>query len=156
MKILSEQLRAVWDGLKQYQSATPSYAGKAFLCLAMAALVKDLGFAIDVVSEGELTTALQAGFSPEKIYLHGNNKSSAELNLAIRSRGTKIVVDSLSELEDIIALAASEKANYRVPIMLRIIPGIDLDTHSHNKTGHSHKQIWHSSITPGRDYQPGP
>ncbi|MBU6451387.1 MAG: diaminopimelate decarboxylase [Cyanobacteria bacterium REEB67] len=125
---------AVLDGLKDYPLATPSYAGKAFLCLAMAALVKDLGFGIDVVSEGELLTALQAGFAPEKIFLHGNNKSAVELKLAVEKSGVKIVVDSLSELEDIIALA--KEAGSRVPVMFRIIPGIELDTHEHIKTGH--------------------
>jgi len=127
--------QAVWDGLKDYPSATPSYAGKAFLCLAMAALVKELGFGIDVVSEGELVTALQAGFPADRIFLHGNNKSPQELELAISNKGVKIVVDSLSEMEDIAILAQSAKC--RVPIMLRIIPGIDLDTHDHIKTGHS-------------------
>ncbi|MBS2007250.1 MAG: diaminopimelate decarboxylase [Cyanobacteria bacterium SZAS TMP-1] len=127
--------QAIWEGLKDYPNATPSYAGKAFLCLAMAALVKDLNFGIDVVSEGELVTALQAGFSPDKIFLHGNNKSLEELTMAISNAGVKIVVDSLSELEDIIDLAQRYKR--RVPVMLRIIPGIDLDTHDHIKTGHS-------------------
>jgi len=127
--------RAVWDGLTDYPNATPSYAGKAFLCLAMAALVKELGFGIDVVSEGELVTALQAGFPADRIFLHGNNKSPEELELAIANKGVKIVVDSLSEMEDIISLAQSAKC--RVPVMLRIIPGIDLDTHDHIKTGHS-------------------
>jgi len=127
--------QAIWDGLKDYPSATPSYAGKAFLCLAMAALIKELRFGIDVVSEGELQTALQAGFPPDKIFLHGNNKSPEELELAIANKGVKIVVDSLSEMEDIISLA--QRAKCRVPVMLRIIPGIDLDTHDHIKTGHS-------------------
>ncbi len=127
--------QAVWEGLKDYPNASPSYAGKAFLCLAMAALVKDLGFGIDVVSEGELTTALKAGFPPEKIFLHGNNKSLAELRLAISNKGTKIVVDSLSEMQDVIALA--REASTVVPVMLRIIPNIELDTHSHNMTGHA-------------------
>lgn len=127
--------QAVWKGLKDYPSACPSYAGKAFLCLAMAALVKELGFGIDVVSEGELTTALKVGFPPEKIFLHGNNKSLSELRLAISNKGTKIVVDSLSEMQDVIALA--KEASAVVPVMLRIIPNIELDTHSHNMTGHA-------------------
>jgi diaminopimelate decarboxylase len=127
--------QAVWDGLKDYPTACPSYAGKAFLCLAMAALVKDIGFGIDVVSEGELTTALQAGFTPDKIFLHGNNKSVAELKLAIANKGTKVVVDNLSELEELISLA--QEASAVVPIMMRIIPAIKLDTHSHNMTGHA-------------------
>lgn len=88
-----------------------------------------------MVSEGELTTALKAGFPPEKIFLHGNNKSHAELELAVANKGTRVVVDSLTELEDLIALAG--KAKVRVPIMMRIIPAIELATHSHNRTGHS-------------------
>ena len=127
--------QAVLAGLEDYPQATPSYAGKAFLCLAMAALIKELGFGIDVVSDGELTTALEAGFAPDKIFLHGNNKSAAELKLAVSHPGVKIVVDSDSELADIITLATEHKC--RVPIMFRIIPGIELDTHEHIKTGHA-------------------
>ena len=131
---IRQAAQAVWDGLSAYPQAQPSYAGKAFTCLAMAALVKQLGFSIDVVSEGELVTALRADYPPDKIFLHGNNKSQAELELAIQNLGVTIIVDSTSELEDIIALAQTK--NCRVPVMFRIIPGIEIDTHEHIKTGH--------------------
>ncbi|MDP3507843.1 MAG: diaminopimelate decarboxylase [Candidatus Melainabacteria bacterium] len=124
---------AVKEGLQAYPQALPCYAGKAFLCLAMVKLIEKAGFGLDVVSDGELFTALQANFPPERIFFHGNNKSARELAMALQS-GVKIVVDSMSELEALIALAQAEQKS--VDILLRIIPGIELDTHDHIKTGH--------------------
>lgn len=124
---------AVKEGLSAYPNALPCYAGKAFLCLAMVKLIEQSGFGLDVVSDGELFTALQANFPPERIFFHGNNKSDKELAMALSS-GVKIVVDSSSELEALISLAKSESKNSE--ILLRIIPGIELDTHDHIKTGH--------------------
>jgi len=124
---------AVKDGLSGYPQALPCYAGKAFLCLAICKLVAELGFGLDVVSEGELFTALKAGFPPEKIFFHGNNKSAVELKMALKS-SIKIVVDNESELQTLIALAKPLKK--AVEILLRIIPGIEIDTHDHIKTGH--------------------
>ncbi|MFA7338944.1 MAG: diaminopimelate decarboxylase [Candidatus Obscuribacterales bacterium] len=124
---------AVKEGLTAYPKALPCYAGKAFLCLAMVKLIDKAGFGLDVVSDGELFTALQANFPPERIFFHGNNKSPKELAMALQA-GVKIVVDSMSELEALIVLAQAEQKT--VDILLRIIPGIELDTHDHIKTGH--------------------
>ena len=74
------------------------YASKAWNCLAMCAIVSSEGIGIDVVSGGELYTALSAGMSPEKIYLHGNNKAPEELSLAIAC-GCTIIADNWFELE---------------------------------------------------------
>lgn len=124
---------AVKTGLEDYPRALPCYAGKAFLCLAMVRLVEKMGLGLDVVSEGELQTALAAAFPAEKIFLHGNNKSPSELALALDA-GVKIVVDSRRELEYIHSLA--KEKNRPAAVLFRIIPGIDLDTHDHIKTGH--------------------
>ncbi len=130
---IMQSAAAVKEGLSAYPNALPCYAGKAFLCLAMVKLIEQSGFGLDVVSDGELFTALQANFPTERIFFHGNNKSDKELAMALSS-GVKIVVDSSSELEALISLAKSESKNSE--ILLRIIPGIELDTHDHIKTGH--------------------
>ncbi|CAN5206995.1 diaminopimelate decarboxylase [soil metagenome] len=130
---ITQSAAAVKEGLKGYPHALPCYAGKAFLCLAMVKLIEQAGFGLDVVSEGELFTALEAHFPSQRIFFHGNNKSAKELALALES-AVKIVVDSKSELSTLIALAQAQQKN--VEILLRIIPGIDLDTHDHIKTGH--------------------
>jgi diaminopimelate decarboxylase len=90
-----------------------------------------LGF--DVVSGGELYTTLQAGVSPNKIYFHGNNKSSSELKYAVET-GCKIIVDNWLELK---TLAEIAKTNSNpVEILLRLTPGIECHTHEYIRTGH--------------------
>lgn len=106
------------------------YASKAWNCLAVCAIAASEGLGIDVVSGGELHTALQAGVKPELIYLHGNNKSVDELQLAIDSDCT-IVVDNWLELETLVELAERP-----VSIMLRLTPGIECHTHEYIRTGH--------------------
>lgn len=106
------------------------YASKAWNCLAVCAIAASEGLGIDVVSGGELYTALQAGVAGDKLYLHGNNKSIPELELAIENNCT-IVVDNWLELETL--------ANIRdrpIRIMLRLTPGIECHTHEYIRTGH--------------------
>ncbi|MBZ8178791.1 diaminopimelate decarboxylase [Oscillatoria salina IIICB1] len=110
------------------------YASKAWNCLAVNAIVQSEGLGLDVVSGGELYTALQANVNPEKIYFHGNNKSVDELELAIDC-GCTIVVDNwleLTLLRDLI----SDRANEPVQVMLRLTPGIECHTHEYIRTGH--------------------
>ena len=86
----------------EYRDAFPGgvhYASKAFLCRAMARLVADEGLDIDVATGGELHVALDAGVAAERIVVHGNNKSDAELRAAIRAGMNHIVVDSFDELD---------------------------------------------------------
>ena len=109
------------------------YASKAWSCLGVCAIAHSEGLGIDVVSGGELYTALQAGVKPEIIYFHGNNKSVAELTLAIES-GCTIVVDNWYELKTIVSLA--EIGSIAPRIMLRLTPGIDCHTHDYIRTGH--------------------
>lgn len=130
----------VMEGLSHYSGEyLPCYAGKAFLCQAMVRLIEKAGFGLDVVSEGELVTALSVNMNTENIFLHGNNKTDSELNLAIEHK-INVVVDNLEDLEKLVQLRQGHKdsaiKNSATPVLLRIIPGIDLDTHDHIKTGH--------------------
>lgn len=110
------------------------YASKAWSCLAVCRIVdsEDLGF--DVVSGGELYTTLQAGVNPSKIYFHGNNKSSAELEFAVET-GCTIMVDNWLELQTLSAIASAQSEQL-VPIMIRLTPGIECHTHEYIRTGH--------------------
>jgi diaminopimelate decarboxylase len=107
------------------------YASKAWNCLAVCALIASEGLGIDVVSGGELYTALQAGIKPEKIYFHGNNKSVAELQFATE-QGCTIVVDNWLELNTLAELTAGDRPTR---IMLRLTPGIECHTHEYIRTG---------------------
>lgn len=121
-------------GLEHYPGEkTILYAGKAFLCLAMCKIVNQLEMGLDVVSLGELETALNAKVPAQNIFLHGNNKSNKELELAIELGQCKIVVDNMSELKLISSLC--KEKNARAKILFRIKPGIEPDTHDHIKTG---------------------
>ncbi|MBX9687975.1 MAG: diaminopimelate decarboxylase [Candidatus Obscuribacterales bacterium] len=126
-------IEAYKQGLKDYPDLQILYAGKAFLCLAMCHLVHKLGLGLDVVSEGELYTAIKAGFPAEKICMHGNNKSESELNAGLQYGDLVVVVDNLSELEMLNAIAS--KLGKRARILFRVIPGVEPDTHHHIKTG---------------------
>jgi diaminopimelate decarboxylase len=113
------------------------YASKAWSCLAVCAIAASEGLGIDVVSGGELYTALQAGVSADKLYFHGNNKSRAELELAIES-GCTLVVDNWLELQTLSSLGIGDAAQSLSPIriMLRLTPGIECHTHEYIRTGH--------------------
>lgn len=109
------------------------YASKAFCCKWMYRVIEKEGLGTDVVSGGELYTALQAGFPPERIYFHGNNKTADELRMALENNVGRIVVDNIPELELLSALAAA--AGKTVSILFRIKPGIDAHTHNFVRTG---------------------
>ncbi|GAA6616788.1 diaminopimelate decarboxylase [Scytonema sp. NUACC26] len=126
------------DSFKHYYKGESQviYASKAWSCVSVCAIVASEGLGIDVVSGGELHTALTAGVSPDKIYFHGNNKSREELIFAIHS-GCTIVVDNWYELKTLVDLG-SPIANPQspIPIMLRLTPGIECHTHEYIRTGH--------------------
>lgn len=105
------------------------YAGKAFLCTAICELVNGLGLGLDVCSGGELLTALAAGFPPERITFHGNNKSMDELMLAHKSGVKRIAVDSFDEIDRIADLGIQTDA------LLRLTPGVEAHTHEFVRTG---------------------
>lgn len=109
------------------------YASKAFMCIAMGQIVKQEGLGLDVMSAGELYTAVKAGFPMEKAFMHGNNKTPDELELALENGVGRIVVDGFDELKLLNKIAgAKDKVQ---PILLRITPGIKPQTHSYIQTG---------------------
>ena len=109
------------------------YASKAFCCKQMYRIIDEEGLGADVVSGGELYTALEAGFPARKIYFHGNNKTADELSMALQAGVGRIVVDNIAELELLSALAKA--AGKTADILFRIKPGIDAHTHNFVRTG---------------------
>src|SRR5881397_953301 len=105
------------------------YASKAFPCTAAYRLLVEEGLSCDVASGGELYLALKGGFPPERIYLHGNNKSEDELREALEAGVGHIVVDSFDELDRLERMAPGQR------VMLRVTPGIEPDTHAFISTG---------------------
>jgi diaminopimelate decarboxylase len=106
-----------------------AYASKAFLCTAMARLVAEEGMNIDVATGGELHVALEAGFDPARIVMHGNNKSEAELARALEVGVGRLVVDSFDEIDRLAAIGA------RGDVLLRVTPGVEAHTHEYVMTG---------------------
>ncbi len=109
------------------------FASKAFSCKEIYRIAMREGLGTDVVSGGELYTALSVGFPPEKICFHGNNKSDAELEYAVKSDVGRIVVDNKEELLRISAIA--KKAGKKPGVMIRVKPGVDAHTHNFIMTG---------------------
>ncbi|EGQ3489013.1 diaminopimelate decarboxylase [Staphylococcus pseudintermedius] len=107
-----------------------SYASKAFTCLQMVKLAAEEDFDLDVVSEGELYTALEAGFDPQRIHFHGNNKTKHEIRYALESGIGYFVVDALDEIDLI-----EQYATKPVDVLLRVNPGVEAHTHEFIQTG---------------------
>ncbi|MEE1003254.1 MAG: diaminopimelate decarboxylase [Acutalibacteraceae bacterium] len=116
-----------------YESGLVLFASKALNCLQMCRIAKEEGLGLDCVSGGEIYTALKAGFPADKIYFHGNNKTTDEMIYAIENKIGTIIVDNHFELEELNELA--KKRNVTVDIMFRIKPGIDAHTHDFIRTG---------------------
>jgi diaminopimelate decarboxylase len=110
------------------------YASKAFSCKAIIRLIEEYGFCLDVVSDGELVTAMQAGYDCKNIFFHGNNKTMNELNLAKQAGVGTIVVDNRMEAELIRTVYAD--AAEPVHTLLRVNPGIEAHTHQYIVTAH--------------------
>lgn len=111
----------------------PIYASKAFSCKEICRVVSSEGLDVEVVSGGELYTALQAGVPAAHIHFQGNNKTLAEIDFAVEQDVGDVVADNPSELEKI--QKAGKKWGKTVSISLRITPGIDAHTHSFIRTG---------------------
>jgi diaminopimelate decarboxylase len=120
--------------LAGFPGAEVTYASKAWPTVGVLQLVDEEGLWIDVASGGELHSALVAGVAPERIILHGNNKSEVELDEALAAGVGRIVVDSFVELERLERLAAARDTT--AAVWLRITPGIDAHTHEYVRTGH--------------------
>ncbi|WP_017755645.1 diaminopimelate decarboxylase [Calidifontibacillus oryziterrae] len=113
--------------------AQVAYASKAFSTIAMINLVAEERLSLDVVSAGELYTALAANFPVDRIHFHGNNKSVDEIKMGIDAGIGCFVADNFYELSLLEQLAA--EANKRVSVLLRISPGIEAHTHDYIMTG---------------------
>ncbi len=109
------------------------WASKAFPCTAVNRLLAEEGLSCDAASGGELHLALRGGFAPERIYMHGNNKTEAELGYALDTGVGHIVVDSFDEIERLERLVGARGGRQRV--MLRVTPGIATSTHASVQTG---------------------
>jgi diaminopimelate decarboxylase len=114
------------------------FASKAFPCTAVLALFASEGLWCDVASGGELHVALAAGFAPERIVVHGNAKSEAELRMALRHRVGLIVIDNFDEIDRLAALVAEGALADRSagqPVLVRVTPDVKGDTHEKISTG---------------------
>ncbi len=114
------------------------FASKAFPCSAVLSLFASEGLWCDAASGGELHLALQAGFRPERIVLHGNAKSEAELRMALRHRVGAIVVDNFDEIERLARLVAEGALTDRAggqPVLVRVTPDVSGETHEKISTG---------------------
>ena len=132
------QIRKQFNALKQAFVAGQvdyaiSYASKAFTSLAIYQVINKLGGHIDVVSGGELYTALKAGFPTEKISFHGNNKTKDELLMAVENNVGVIILDNFHEIE--LLKQVLHETNKKVQVMLRITPGVSAHTHEYDQTG---------------------
>lgn len=132
------QIRKQFNALKQafvtgQVDYAISYASKAFTSIAIYQVINELGGHIDVVSGGELYTALKAGFPTEKISFHGNNKTKDELLMAVENNVGVIILDNFHEIE--LLKQVLHETNKKVQVMLRITPGVSAHTHEYDQTG---------------------
>jgi diaminopimelate decarboxylase len=128
--------RAFRDAFADYEVF---YAGKAFLCTAVARWVAEEGLSLDVCSGGELAVALRAGTDPARIGFHGNNKSVAELRRALEAGVGRIVVDSFDEIDRLSALV--EATGRTAPVMVRVTAGVEAHTHEYIATAHEDQKF---------------
>jgi diaminopimelate decarboxylase len=127
------------DYREAFGGAMVFYAAKAFLCTTVARWVEDEGLGLDVCTGGELAVAVRAGFPGERIQLHGNNKSVAELSAAIDAGVGRVVVDSLTEIERLSALCVERGVTQDV--LVRTTVGVEAHTHEFIATAHEDQKF---------------
>ena len=138
-----------WDGYGM-SGGDAFYAGKAFLSADVARLVAAEGLGIDTASLGELSLALRAGVDPSRIGLHGNNKSDAEIRLALEAGINRIFIDSMDEVRQIERIAAS--LGVTAPVMVRLKSGIHAGGNEYIATAHE-DQKFGLSLATGQAYE---
>jgi diaminopimelate decarboxylase len=126
------------------------YAGKAFICTTVARWVAEEGLSLDVASDGELAVALRAGFDPARIGYHGNNKTRADLERAVREGVGRIIVDSFQEIERLVDVTA--QLGTTAAVMVRVTAGVEAHTHEYIATAHE-DQKFGFSITSGDAFE---
>ncbi|MBX6357467.1 MAG: diaminopimelate decarboxylase [Micromonosporaceae bacterium] len=122
-----------------FKGADVFYAGKAFLCKAVARMVAEEGLSLDVCTGGELSVALAAGFPADRIGLHGNNKSIAELTRAVDAGVGRIILDSFDEIDRLTAIA--RQRNARPNVLIRVTVGVEAHTHEYIATAHEDQKF---------------
>ncbi|MGN8246656.1 diaminopimelate decarboxylase [Cellulomonas soli] len=132
------------------------YAGKAFLSVAVARWVHEEGLRVDTSTGGELATALRAGVPGADLGLHGNNKSDAEIDVALEAGVGRIIVDSLVEI-DRVAAAVRALGVAPAPVMVRVTTGVHAGGHEYISTAHEDQKFGLSIApgAPGLDGEPG-
>jgi diaminopimelate decarboxylase len=115
------------------------YAAKAFLCTEVARWINEEGLSLDVCTGGELAVALHAGFPPERIALHGNNKSVDELTAAVKAGVGHVVLDSMTEIERLDEIAGA--ASVVQDVLLRVTVGVEAHTHEFIATAHEDQKF---------------
>jgi len=134
IELVRKNARLYVDAFKKAGvKAQVTYASKAFSSIAILEVIKQENLSLDIVSEGELYTALKADFPPEKIHFHGNNKNRRELEFAIDANIGCIIIDNFDEI-DLLETILAEK-NKEIDVLIRITPGIESETHKFIMTG---------------------
>jgi diaminopimelate decarboxylase len=124
---------------RAFGGADVFYAGKAFLCKAIVRIIAEEGLSLDVCTGGELAVALAAGMPPERIGLHGNNKSVSELRRAVDAGLGRIIVDSFDEIDRLIAIA--RETGTRPRVLVRVTVGVEAHTHEYIATAHEDQKF---------------
>jgi len=122
------------------------YAGKAFICTTVAQWIEEEGLSLDVCSAGELSVALRAGFPPDRIGYHGNNKTYPELRRAVDAGVGRVILDSFEEIDRLRQITAD--LGHDVGVMVRVTAGVEAHTHEYIATAHE-DQKFGFSITSG-------
>ncbi len=131
---IRNQIRAFKKVFEEEQvNYAVSYASKAFASIAMYQVANEEGAYTDVVSAGELYTAMKANFPMERISFHGNNKSKEELEMGVKNHVGKIIIDNFYEID--LLRQVLEEQDSKINVMLRITPGISAHTHEYDQTG---------------------
>lgn len=130
-KGLREQARRFRQGLRsRWEDSDVLFASKSLPIVAMYKLAAEEGLCIDVAGGGELQLALAAGVDPARIYFHGNAKTDAEIQMALESGVGTIIVDNFDEISRLERFATSPQK-----VLLRLIPGVNAETHASQATG---------------------
>ncbi|GAA0509620.1 diaminopimelate decarboxylase [Paractinoplanes deccanensis] len=127
------------DFADAFAGADVFYAGKSFLCKAVVRIIDEEGLFLDVCSGGELAVALAAGFPPERMGFHGNNKSISELRRALDAGVGRIIVDSFQEIERLSEL--SKTMGKRPNVLIRVTVGVEAHTHEFIATAHEDQKF---------------
>jgi diaminopimelate decarboxylase len=133
-----ERARAFRDAFGDV-GADVFYAGKAFLCVAVARWIAEEGLNLDVCTGGELAVALRAEFPPARIAMHGNNKSVAELRRALEVGVGRFVVDSADEIDRLAKLTA--ELGTTAAVLIRVTTGVEAHTHEYIATAHEDQKF---------------